>query len=71
MSVTREFYLARAEECRTEAANAPLENVRERARRSEAAWREMADRMARVEAQRVRAEQVRQERIASEAELAR
>lgn len=66
MSVNREFYLARAAECAAEAATARLENVRERALRSEAAWREMADRMTRVEAQRVIAEAARQERIASQ-----
>ncbi len=66
MSVNREFYLARADECAVEAASARLENVRERALRSEAAWREMAERMRRVEAQRVVAEAARAERIASE-----
>ena len=49
MSTTREFYIARAEESANEAANATLANVRERAERSAAAWREMADRMERVE----------------------
>ena len=49
MSTTREFYIARAEESANEAANATLNNVRERAERSAAAWREMADRMERVE----------------------
>ena len=68
MSVTREFYLARADECAAEAAAAPLENVRERALRSEAAWRAMAQRMQRVEAQRVVAEATRRERLASEAQ---
>lgn len=66
MSTTREFYIARAEESATEAANATLANVRERAERSAAAWREMADRMERVERQRVVAEQARAERIAAE-----
>lgn len=66
MSTTREFYIARAEESANEAANATLNNVRERAERSAAAWREMADRMERVERQRVVAEQARAERIAAE-----
>lgn len=66
MSTTREFYIARAEESATEAANATLANVRERAERSAAAWREMAERMERVERQRVVAEQARAERIAAE-----
>lgn len=38
------FYLERAEEAAKEAANTTLENVRERALRSEAAWRAMAAR---------------------------
>ncbi|MDP3675480.1 MAG: hypothetical protein Q8R44_10360 [Novosphingobium sp.] len=66
MSTTREFYIARAQESATEAENATLANVRERAQRSANAWREMADRMERVERQRVVAEQARQERIAAE-----
>jgi hypothetical protein len=45
-------YLARAEEARAEAAAATLENVRERCLRSEAAWREMADRVTRTETMR-------------------
>ena len=66
MSTTREFYIARAEESANEAATATLANVRERAERSAAAWREMAERMERVERQRVVAEQARAERIAAE-----
>ena len=67
MSVTRDFYLARASDCAAEAASATLDNVRDRALRSEAAWRQMADRMQRVETQRVVAEAARQERRAAEA----
>lgn len=63
-TTTREFYLARAEEASKEAAAATLDNVRDRARRSEAAWRSMAARMQRIEEQREVAEQVRQDRIA-------
>jgi hypothetical protein len=66
MSTTREFYIARADEAAAEAASATLANVRERAQRSSDAWREMADRMERVERQRVVAEQARAERIAAE-----
>jgi len=66
MSTTREFYIARAEEAAAEAASATLANVRERAQRSSDAWREMADRMERVERQRVVTEQARAERIAAE-----
>ena len=49
MSVTREFYLSRAEESAREAADATLDNVRDRALRAEAAWRAMADRLGRGE----------------------
>ncbi|HEY0270284.1 MAG TPA: hypothetical protein VGC10_04760 [Sphingomonas sp.] len=52
MSTTSEFYMARADECAREAANATLANVRERAQRSEAAWRSMADRLIRGEEMR-------------------
>lgn len=49
MSATRDFYLARAEESAADAQAAVLDNVRERCLRSEAAWREMADRLIRNE----------------------
>ena len=65
MSGTREFYLARAEESAAEAANATLDNVRDRARRSEAAWRGMAGRLERIEEQRAIAEEMRAARIAA------
>lgn len=52
MSITSEFYLARAEESARDAAGALLDNVRDRCLRSEAAWRSMADRLARGEAMR-------------------
>ena len=52
MSTTSEFYMARAEECAREAANATLANVRDRCQRSEAAWRLMADRLIRGEVMR-------------------
>ena len=52
MSVTSDFYLARADECARDAANSQLVNVRERALRSEAAWRSMADRLLRGEVMR-------------------
>ena len=44
MSQNYEFYNTRANEAAAEAAAATLEKVRERALRSEMAWREMADR---------------------------
>ncbi|MCB5425856.1 hypothetical protein H0274_11340 [Altererythrobacter sp. CC-YST694] len=43
MALTYEFFLARAQDAANEANLAVLENVRERALRSEAAWRGMAD----------------------------
>ena len=52
MSVSSEFYLARAEESAREADKAVLDNVRDRCRRSEAAWRQMADRLIRSDEMR-------------------
>jgi hypothetical protein len=66
MTSTREFYLARADECAAEAAAAPLANVRERAQRSEAAWRGMAVRVERLEEQRALAEEARRIRTVAE-----
>ena len=44
-----DFFLARAEQARVEAEAATLEHVRERCRRSEAAWSALADRAERSE----------------------
>lgn len=44
-----EFYRARAEEARAAGEAATLEHVRERCRRSEAAWTALADRAERSE----------------------
>jgi hypothetical protein len=52
MSATSDFYLARAADSARDAENATLDNVRDRCRRSEAAWLSMADRIARSEAMR-------------------
>jgi hypothetical protein len=41
------FYLARAEQARADATAATLEHVRERCRRSEVAWTQLADHAAR------------------------
>ena len=41
------FYLARVEQARAEAETATLDHVRERCRRSEAAWSALADRAIR------------------------
>jgi hypothetical protein len=47
-----EFFLARAEQARVEGDAATLEHVRERCRRSEAAWQALADRAERSERMR-------------------
>lgn len=56
MSITSDFYLARAAECAREAGETKLDNVRDRCLRSEAAWRTMAERLLRSEASRSRQE---------------
>ncbi|WP_068071794.1 hypothetical protein [Novosphingobium lentum] len=66
MSQTFEFYTARADEAAAEATAAKLDNVRDRALRSEAAWRQMADRVRRVEAHRIIADEVREARRETE-----
>jgi hypothetical protein len=66
MSATREFYLAQAEKCAKEAAEARLDNVRERCERSERSWRAMADQLERTEIMRDR----RAAEKAAEAEVA-
>jgi hypothetical protein len=48
-----EFFLARAAQARAEAEAATLEHVRERCRRSEAAWTALADRAQRSELLRI------------------
>ena len=67
MSQNFEFYDARAKEAASEAEKATLDNVRERALRSETAWREMADRAKQMEQER---EAARIEREARQAEAA-
>jgi hypothetical protein len=52
MSNDSDLFRARAEQCRTEAAEATLDNVRERCLRSEAAWIAMAERGERADAMR-------------------
>ena len=58
-NTTLQFYLARAEQARDEADAATLEHVRERCRRSEAAWTMLADRAARSEAMREKIEKMK------------
>ncbi len=48
MALSYEFLIARAEQAAQEAACCLLENVRERALRSEKAWRSMADQVLEV-----------------------
>ena len=59
-----QFFLARAEQARAEGDAATLDHVRERCRRSEAAWTALADKAKRSE--RLRAEE--QERKAAQAQ---
>ena len=47
-----QFFLARAEQARAEAEAATLDHVRERCRRSEAAWTALADKAERSELMR-------------------
>ena len=68
MSQTFEFYDARAQESAAEAEQAVLENVRERALRSEKTWRGLAEQARRVVIDREKAEIARAERRAAEAE---
>lgn len=68
MSQTFEFYHARAEESATEAEAAKLDNVRDRALRSEATWRGLAEQARKVAEDRVKAEHERSEKRAAEAE---
>ena len=48
----REVYILRAEQARSEADEATLDNVRDRCLRAEAAWLEMANRAERTEKMR-------------------
>lgn len=52
MSQGYEFYEARASEATVEAGKAQLDNVRDRALRSAAAWTAMADRARKIEEER-------------------
>ena len=61
-SSTLQFYRARIEQARVESSAATLEQVRERCRRSEAAWQELADRAERSEALRIEEQKRKAER---------
>jgi hypothetical protein len=62
MALSYEFIIERAEQAATEAAGALLDNVRDRALRSEKAWRAMANQLREVAEGR---ERTRLERLAS------
>ncbi|WP_324828513.1 hypothetical protein [Qipengyuania zhejiangensis] len=70
MSQTYEFYAARARESAAEADAATLDNVRDRARRSEATWRALADQARDVATQRVKIERQKAAQREAEAEAA-
>jgi hypothetical protein len=60
-STQLQFYLARAQQAREDAEAAALDHVRERCRRSEAAWTALADRAARTEEIRQNLEKMKAE----------
>jgi hypothetical protein len=66
MNQTLEFYTQRVNEAEAEANAATLDNVRERALRSAATWRGLADQARRVAAERVKADRYRAERAETE-----
>ena len=54
LSNTLKFYLDRAEQAREDAEAATLSNIKDRCRRSEAAWTQLADRAALAERNRLK-----------------
>ena len=52
-SATLQFYRDRADQARGDAEAATLSNVKDRCRRSEAAWTQLADRVASTEKKRL------------------
>ena len=58
-----DFYRARVDQARTEAEAATLEHVRERCRRSEAAWTALADRAERAERMRASQEKAKADEL--------
>lgn len=65
MTQTFEFYDARANEAAAEAAVAVLDNVRERALRSEKTWRALAEQARRVVIDRAKSEAIKEARRAA------
>jgi hypothetical protein len=68
MTQTFDFYDQRAHAAQAEAERSTLTNVRERELRSARAWREMADRQLKIDAERVKADAERLARRAAERE---
>ncbi|NTZ42613.1 hypothetical protein G7A66_05840 [Altererythrobacter sp. SALINAS58] len=68
MSQTYEFYSERAQESAKQASEATLDNVRERALRSEAVWLDLAHRARQVARDRRVADEERAARRAAEQE---
>jgi len=66
MTQTTEFYEARADEAASEAESAALENVRQRALRSEGVWRDLAERARQVAVERTKRDRAQAERTQSE-----
>jgi hypothetical protein len=66
----RNLYRQRAEEARSEASEATLDNVRDRCLRAEAAWIAMADRAERAEKRRADDLEAKEAAKLSEATLA-
>lgn len=71
MTQTFDFYDQRAQAAEAEAEKSSLANVRERELRSARAWREMADRQLKIDAERVKADAERSARRAAEREAAK
>lgn len=70
MSQSYEFYCSRADEAAADAKSATLANVRERALRSEATWRGLAEQARAVAEQRQKIEEKKaEERAALEAQV--
>lgn len=67
MSTHLDFCISRAEQARSDADAATLDNVRDRCRRSEAAWTELAERAQRTERLRAASEKQKAEASAEAA----
>ena len=65
MSQTFAFYDARAQEAARDVKAATLDNVRERALRSQKTWRALADQAKKIEKSRAKAANERLERLAA------